>query len=59
MTNVIKITLWNVKGLGSYSKIRKVLNYLKQKHSDMIMLQETHLSHGAEQVIQEQTQTRR
>lgn len=41
--NVIKISSWNVNGLGSYVKRRKVLNYLKQRDSDVVMLQETHL----------------
>lgn len=42
-TNVIKITSWNVNGLGSYVKRRKVLNYLKQRGSDVVMLQETQM----------------
>ena len=40
---IIKVTSWNVNGLGSYKKRRKTLDYLKQKQSDVIMLQETHL----------------
>lgn len=42
-SNIIKISSWNVNGLGSYLKRRKVLSYLKQKNSDVVMLQETHL----------------
>ena len=42
-TNIIKISSWNVNGLGSYVKRRKVLTYLKQRNSDVVMLQETHL----------------
>ncbi len=40
---MIKISSWNVNGLGSYVKRRKVLNYLKQRDSDVVMLQEMHL----------------
>uniref|UniRef100_A0A3P9KHC2 exodeoxyribonuclease III n=1 Tax=Oryzias latipes TaxID=8090 RepID=A0A3P9KHC2_ORYLA len=43
MGTLIKIPSWNVKGLGSHTKRRKVLQYLKQKNSDVITLQETHL----------------
>lgn len=41
--NMIKISSWNVNDLGSYVKRRKVLNYLKQRDSDVVLLQETHL----------------
>ena len=40
---IIKFMSWNVKGRGSYKKRCKTLDYLKQKQSDVIMLQETHL----------------
>lgn len=43
MGTIVKISSWNVNGLGSYTKRRKVLQYLKQKNADVIMLQETHL----------------
>lgn len=41
-TSVIKISSWNVNGLGSRVKRRRVLSYLKQRNSDVVMLQETH-----------------
>lgn len=41
--NMVKISSWNVYGLGSYVKRQKVLNYLKQRDSDIVLLQETHL----------------
>lgn len=42
-TSGIKITSWNVNGLGSYVKRRKILGYLKLKNADVVMLQEPHL----------------
>lgn len=42
-TSVIKISSWNVNGLGSYVKRQRVLSYLKQRNSDVVMLQETSL----------------
>lgn len=39
----VKATTWNVKGLNTYMKRKKVLAYLKQRKSDIILLQETHL----------------
>lgn len=43
MGTIVKISSWNVNGLGSYTKRCKVLKYLKQKKVDVMMLQETHL----------------
>ncbi len=42
-TSVIKISSWNVNGLGSYVKRQRVLSYLKQRNSYVVMLQEAHL----------------
>lgn len=41
---VIKFISWNVNGLRAHIKRYKVLNYLKQKKADVMMLQETHLT---------------
>lgn len=35
---------WNVNGLGSAAKRRKILNYLKTKNLHVVFLQETHAS---------------
>lgn len=43
METIIKISSWNVNGLGSYAKCHKTLKYLKQKKADVMMLQEIHL----------------
>jgi len=40
-SDMIKISSCNVNGLSSDVKRRMVLNYLKQRGSDVVMLQET------------------
>lgn len=42
----VKITSWNCRGLGKLVKIKQVLSRLKQKHANIIFLQETHMMPG-------------
>lgn len=39
----IKITTWNVRGLGKLSKVKQVMTRLKHLKSTVIFLQESHL----------------
>lgn len=40
----LTVVSYNIKGLGSPIKIKKILNQLKALHCSIAMLQETHLS---------------
>lgn len=41
--SAIKITTWNVRGLGKLSKLKQVMTRLKHLNSAVIFLQESHL----------------
>ena len=44
MTGNLLITSMNVQGIGDTNKRRDVLNVLKSKHSNIVCLQDTHLT---------------
>ena len=44
MYKSLKLTTWNVQGLGHVIKRKKILTYLKKQKSDIALLQETRLS---------------
>lgn len=44
MSASLKLTTWNVQGLGHVIKMKKILTYLKKQKSDIALLQETRLS---------------
>lgn len=44
MSGSLKLTTWNVQGLGHVIKRKKILTYLKKYKSDIALLQETKLS---------------
>lgn len=43
LSRVLRITTWNVKGLGHPIKRRKVMSKLRTEKCDIVFLQETHL----------------
>lgn len=44
MSASLKLTTWNVQGLGHVIKMKRILTYLKKQKSDIALLQETRLS---------------
>lgn len=44
MTSQLNLISWNVRGINSPIKRRKILTYLKRQSTDVIFIQETHLS---------------
>ena len=42
-SNKLRLCTWNIKGVHSPVKRRKVLRFLKKGHIDIALLQETHL----------------
>lgn len=48
----IKVTSWNVRGLRKLTKVKQVLNRIKQLKSKIIFLQETHLTVSDIKLIQ-------
>lgn len=49
--NQLRLTTWNVKGLGNPIKRKKVLLNLKSKKYDIIVMQECHMSLGESQKL--------
>lgn len=43
-TSYMRLSTWNVKGLGNPIKKKKVMTSLKRAKYDVVFLQETHLS---------------
>lgn len=44
MSGSLKLTTWNVQGLGHVIKRKKISTHLKKQKSDIALLQETRLS---------------
>lgn len=44
MTGSLKLTTWNVQGIGHVIKRKKILTHLKKQKTDIALLQETKLS---------------
>lgn len=40
----LKLTSWNVRGLNKLTKLKQLMNRLKNRHSKIIFLQETHIT---------------
>ena len=48
-TSSLRVGSFNCNGLGNYIKRDRVLNWLKAKHEDIILLQETHTTSDSEE----------
>ena len=39
----VKVTSWNCSGLGKLTKVKQVLSRVKEKRSNIVFLQESHM----------------
>lgn len=51
----LRFTSWNVRGLNKFTKLKQVMNRLKNLHSKIIFLQEIHITVTEIKVVQQST----